>query len=111
MAGLDCWGLVLLVRSDFGKEPLPSYEDIDPLDKKSLTIACVTTIRHYVKESDSKTEGAIAAAWQGKVCVHVGVVVYLDGRLWVMETDLGKNICLTPVNVFEARYTRVEYYD
>ncbi len=111
-SGCDCYGLILLVRRDiFGKPDIPSYSDIDPLDKKSLTKACIDTVNRYLDESSKEVPGAIAAAWHGKVCVHVGVVVNLDSRWWIMETDKGKGVCLTPISAFESQYSMVKYYD
>lgn len=109
---LDCYGLVRLGRAGlFGRELLPSYSDIDPMDKPSLTDAAVT-----LREGAGFTEvglcaGAIATAWRARLCVHVGLVVEADGRLWILETDENTGPTLTRINKFEARYTRVVFYD
>lgn len=109
---LDCWGLVRLARAElFGKGLLPSHSDVDPMDKPSLTGAA-----HEVREQGGFIEveprpGAIAAAWRASLCVHVGLVVEADGRLWILETDEGTGPTLTRISAFQSRYTRVIYYD
>lgn len=109
---LDCWGLVRLARvSLFGKPLLPSYSETDPLDKAGLTTAAGEVREQGGFAEVAPRPGAIATAWRARLCVHVGIVVEADGRLWVLETDSGTGPTLTRVNVFETRYTRVIFYD
>lgn len=108
--GLDCWGLVRHARTAlFGSEPLPILDGLEPDDKRSVT-------RNYVDMKNSFrpsqfTPGAIACAFMSGVCVHVGIVVKADGRLWVLETDLPGGVSLTRKTDFEDRYTKVEYFN
>lgn len=109
---LDCWGLVRLARVElFGREPLPYYSQIDPQDKRALTekTLAVRDINLF-KRTEAKA-GAIATAWRGRLCVHVGIVVECDGRLWVLETDEDTGPALTRPQIFESRYLQVIYYD
>lgn len=109
---LDCWGLVRLARvALFGRPMLPSYSETDPDDKAGLTVAA-SEVRGQggFKEVQPKP-GAIATGWRARLCVHVGLVVEAEGRLWVLETDVGTGPVLTKINAFEARYTRVVFYD
>ncbi|WP_394065429.1 hypothetical protein [Alcaligenes sp. WGS1538] len=109
---LDCWGLVRLARvSLFGRPLLPSHADIDPADKTGLTAAAQAVQAQGGFQEVPPRPGAIAAAWRARLCVHVGIVVEADGRLWVLETDSGTGPTLTRINVFETRYTRVIFYD
>ena len=109
---LDCWGLVRLAKVDlFGGRLLPSFGQIDPMDKRSLTSAT-----SEVREQGGFVEvqprpGAIATAWRASLCVHVGIVIDVDGMLWVLETDEGVGPSLTRISTFESRYTRVIFYD
>lgn len=109
---LDCWGLARLAWSGlFGKQELPSYSHIDPDDKASLT-----KYKEVVRDGFSMREtpprhGTLATGWRGRRCIHVGAVVEVDGRLWVLETDEPTNAVLTQIKVFEARYSKVIYYD
>ncbi len=110
--GLDCWGLVRLARASlFGRPMLPSYSETDPGDKAGLTTAA-SEVREMGGFNEVQSRpGAIATGWRARLCVHVGLVVEADGRLWVLETDTGTGPTLTKINAFEARYTRVVFYD
>lgn len=108
----DCWGIVRTARAElFGKDLLPSYAEIDPQDKRALTQACEQVRVDHVFNESVAVAGAIATAWRARVCVHVGLVVEADGRLWVLETDVETGPCLTRIDQFEQRYTKVIYYD
>lgn len=108
MPELDCWGLARLARAHlFGKALLPSFVEIAPANKRGLTRAAQGVT---LADSDARP-GAIATAWRGAVCVHVGVVVRVDGRRFVLETDEQSGPVLTPVHMFEQRFTRVAYRD
>lgn len=107
----DCYGLVRTARHEiFGQSILPSYDGISPDDKQSLTSACMTVRDEGGFVPVSPSPGAIATAWRARLCVHVGIVVQADGRLWVLETDVGTGPCITPLPKFESRYTKVIYY-
>lgn len=109
---LDCWGLARLARASlFGRALLPSHADIDPQDKAGLTAAAQAVREQGSFQEVSPRPGAIAAAWRARLCVHVGIVVEADGRLWVLETDAATGPTLTRINIFETRYTRVIFYD
>lgn len=109
---LDCWGLVRLARyALFGGSLLPSYSHIDPASKGELTVAAGEVREDMGFVECEARPGAIATAWRGSLCVHVGLVVSVDGRLWVMETDAPIGPVLTSCKAFESRYTKVIYYD
>lgn len=111
MPDLDCGGLVRVARHAlFGKSLLPAFADVDPADKPALTQAAQTVIASGFVEVPAQP-GAIAAAWRGALCVHLGICVEADGRLWVLETDEPTGPVLTPVSAFESRYRKVVYYD
>lgn len=112
MPGLDCWGLVRLARvSLFGRSMLPSYSETDPDDKAGLTTAASEVREQGGFKEVEPRPGVIATGWRARLCVHVGLVVEADGRLWVLETDVDTGPTLTKINAFEARYTRVVFYD
>ncbi|KAA0910690.1 hypothetical protein [Pusillimonas sp. ANT_WB101] len=109
---VDCYGLVRLARHElFGRAMLPSYSEIDPDDKQALTAATLLVREEGCFLPCTAQLGAIATAWRARLCVHVGLVVHADGRLWVLETNEGKGPCLTSIWDFEPRYTQVIYYD
>lgn len=108
----DCYGLVRAVRHEvFGFPLLPSHSEVDPDDKKTMTTVCHDILDCTGLTETTADEAAIATAWAGLLCVHVGIVVQADGRLWVLETDKPTGPCLTPVRTFEKRYSAVKYYD
>lgn len=109
MDGLDCWGLVVMVRRDMTGQELPAYGCIPPEDKRNMTLAAGEVSASL--SPCSPRAGAIAFAYRGRVCVHVGIIVEADGRLWVFETDEPTGPVLTPVSRFLNRYVRVELYD
>ena len=108
----DCWGIVRTARAElFGKDLLPSYAEIDPQDKRALTEACEEVRVDHVFSESVATPGAIATAWRARICVHVGLVIEADDRLWILESDEETGPCLTRIDQFEQRYTKVIYYD
>src|SRR5690625_6920872 len=107
-----CWGIVRTARTElFDKDLLPSFADIDPQHKKALTQACEEVRVDHVFNESVAVAGAIATACRARVCVQLGLVVEADGRLWVLETDVETGPCLTRIDQFEQRYTKVIYYD
>lgn len=109
---IDCYGLVRLARHEmFGLPLLPLYAGVTMDDKLSITNACKDISREQGFVPGFARPGAIATAWRVRLCVHVGLVVDADGRLWVLETDDAAGPRLTPISKFESRYTKVIYYD
>lgn len=107
----DCYGLVRAVRTEvFGLPLLPSHIEVQPADKAAMTTVCQEIIDLTGLKETRIAEAAIATAWAGRLCVHVGIVVCGDGQFWILETDEPTGPCRTPVRVFENRYTRVKYY-
>lgn len=108
----DCWSLVRVARAElFGREWLPSYVEIDPQDKQGLTKAAAEVRAQGGFVEVDIRPSAIATAWRARLCVHVGIVVEADGRLWVLETDEGTGPGLIRPASFERRYSKVIYYD
>ena len=93
----------------FGLPLLPLYGGISADDKRSLTRAAAETISSYLKECDLQI-GAIAACYRVSLCVHVGIVVEVDGRLCIAEIGAKTGFRIVPVERFEAGYTKVRYY-
>lgn len=109
---VDCWGMVRLARVElFGLDWLPSHAQVDPADKAGLTQAASQVREQGGFAEVAPRPGAIATAWRASLCVHVGIVVESDGRLWILETDEGAGPTLTRINKFQTRYTRVVFYD
>lgn len=106
----NCWSLVRELRVElFGLPLLPLYGGINADDKRSLTKAASETISGHLKECDMRV-GAIAACYRVSLCVHVGIVVEVDGRLCIAEIGSKTGFRIQSVERFEASYTKVRYY-
>jgi hypothetical protein len=106
----DCWGLVREARAElFGKPLLASYGEIDPDDKRSLTGAA-SEVNGRLRLV-GPVPGAIAEGWRCRLCIHVGIVVEVDGRRWILETGHSTGPVLTRIRDFESQYLKVMYYD
>jgi len=106
LPGIDCWGLVLLVRRDLGLAELPTYS-ISGKDPKSFTLA-YRQQRERMEVCDAEV-GAVAAAFRGSLCLHVAVVVEIENRLAALEiTESGAR--WMRIAAFEQKYPKVIYY-
>lgn len=105
----NCWTLVRAVRHElFGLALLPQYGAISPDDKASLTLACQHEAQSF--QPGPPMPAAIATVWRGKLCIHVGVCIELDGRMGVLETGRKIGPRWLPLADFERRYLKVIYY-
>ncbi|AIR90234.1 hypothetical protein [Pseudomonas cremoricolorata] len=106
---LDCWGLVLAIREEvLGLPALPAFGPIDRRDLRSSAKA-------YAQYAELMPEGppvpgAIAAVLHGGLCIHVGVVVPIDGELRVFEIDAVAGVDNMRLIDFERSYPRVKYH-
>lgn len=105
---IDCWGLVREVRHDMGYAWLPSFGECRHTDPKGFTRAYEQQAQEMV--TGPAVEGSIAAAFRGRICVHVGIVVDIDARLSVLDINPGRGVGVEPLADFEARYAEVLYY-
>lgn len=101
---VDCYGLVLVARSDLGLPAWPEWAAARKGDGSMQEVAgeWFPTLRRSGPEP-----GALAAVYRGSALVHVGIV--MPGSA-VMEINPGRGVTLLPVPRFERRYARVEYY-
>lgn len=105
---IDCWGLVREVRHDLGYPWLPSFSECRHTDLRGFTRAYEQQAAQM--QVGEPAEGAIAAAFSGRLCVHVGIVVSIDGRLLVLDINPGRGVGTEALSDFEARYGEVLYY-
>ena len=106
----NCWSLVRHLRVElFGFPLLPLYGGINADDKRSLSKAAKETISEHLKECSLQL-GAIAACYRVSLCVHVGIVVEVDGRLCIAEIGSKTGFRIQSVERFEASYSKVRYY-
>ena len=112
--GADCYGLVRLARVHlFGKTWMPEHGAVEGSDKKALTRAMEAESVNY-KECRPHP-GAIACCYRGRLCTHIAIVVEVDGRCMILETDepgQGKHgPRLVNLRQFERRFLKVVFYD
>lgn len=109
----DCWGLVRAARIElFGYPELPSFDWAAPGDFRRISVAYESAkVLQGFYELVVPRPGAIAMAWRGSLCAHVGIVVEVDGRMQVLETDADTGPVLTDIHHFKRRYTSVVFYE
>ncbi|MGP9834202.1 hypothetical protein [Marinobacter sp. NSM] len=112
--GADCYGLTRLARVHlFGKPWMPEHGAVEGSDKRALTKAMLVESVNY-RECEPHP-GAIACCYRGRLCTHIAIVVEIDGRLMILETDEpGKGRHgprLVNLKPFQQRFLRVVFYD
>ena len=106
----NCWSLVRRLRVElFGFPLLPLYGGINADDKRALSLAAKSTIDSHLIESKLQI-GAIASAYRASLCVHVGIVIEIDGKLHIAEIGSKTGFRILSIERFEAAYTKVRYY-
>lgn len=107
----DCYGLTRDARVElFGLPLLPECADAKPGLIPVITREVARVARERRMSDASPAPGHVATAWHGRACVHVGVVVWVNGGLRILETDKPTGPCLTRLDQFEGRYSKVVYY-
>ncbi|EDR0879101.1 nitrite transporter [Salmonella enterica] len=104
---LDCFGIVNEVRRDLGLQIWPDFagvtKDDNGLDREARNL--MLTLQHC-----EPCEGAGVACYSGSTVTHVGVVVNLNGRLYVAECNPESNVSFTLVAQFIRRFVKVEFW-
>lgn len=105
---IDCWGLVRLARQELGWPLLPSFGTVRCTQPKAFT----ESYREQAGQMETcvPEHGAIAAVFRGAICIHVGLVMEIDGRLAVLEINPKTGARWLRVADFEQAYPRVLYY-
>jgi hypothetical protein len=105
----DCWSLCRAIRHEIlGLPLLPSFGHVRHTMPREFT-------KSYQAVAETMTictpeVGAIAAVFRGKICLHVAVVVEIDGDLAIMEINPKTNCRWLRIPDFERRYLKVVYY-
>lgn len=105
---VDCWGLVRVARADLGYPELPAWGAIAATDKRGMTKAYGASVGDW--EQVPAQHGAIAFCFRGSLCIHVGIVVAVDGRLAVVDTNSSTGPRWMWLTDFERNFSRVVYY-
>lgn len=106
----DCWGLVREVRArHLGLSELPVYGELRNTDPLNFTRAYK---REACKLRACKPEhGAIAAVIVGKVCMHVAVVIEVDGELLILEINPEKGCRKMRLTAWLQDHVRVTFHN
>ena len=103
----DCYGLVIAVRHEvFGLPLMPSLGGVGRSRLRENTKA-YRAVSANMEECPAEP-AAIASVFTDEYLCHVGVVVYLEGQLKVLDTNPGGPRIRT-VRDFELCYQRVVY--
>ena len=104
---LDCFGIVNEIRRDLDLPAWPDFagvtKDNDGLDREARKL--MLTLKHC-----EPCEGAGVACYSGSTVTHVGIVVNLNGRLYVAECNPKSNVSFTPLTQFTRRFVKVEFW-
>ena len=106
----DCWGLVREARDQhLGLSLLPVYGELRNTDPRSFTKA-------YRNESGKLREcqaehGAIAAVMVGEICVHVALVLDIEGELFILEINPEKSARKVRLNTWLRDHVRVTFHN
>ena len=92
-------------------DDLDEYAQISPQDKISLTKAANIEIKEKRFKQCCPKVGAIATVWRNLFCLHVGIVVCVDGKLMVLDTSTKVGARIRTLSDFEQKYSKVVYFD
>jgi hypothetical protein len=106
----DCWGLVREARDQhLGLSQLPLYGELRNTDPRSFTKAYRAEAG---KLRECKAEhGAIAAVMVGEICVHVALVLDIDGELFILEINPEKSARRVRLTAWLRDHVRVTFHN
>lgn len=105
----DCWSIARSVRHEvFGLPLLPSFGHIRPTMALEFTRSCNEVCRGLTRCGPEA--GALVGVFRGKICIHVAIVVEVDGNLGVLDTNLKTGCRWMSLSDFERRFLKVKYY-
>lgn len=105
---VDCYGLVLKVRSDMGLDSWPDWGNARRLDR--------TMHNAGMKFKESLTAcqpepGAIIGCYSGNFLTHVAVVVAdSSGEMCALEMTERAGVTCRPIRRLNKLFTRLEFY-
>ena len=109
MEGSDCWGLVCIVREAVRGDRLPAFADIH--DKRALTHAAHDMIAQGWREVSKPKVGTLVAVWRGALCMHIGIVIEIDGRMAVIDSDEKRGVAWKWLTDYMRQHAKVTLHD
>ncbi|MEB2702255.1 nitrite transporter [Citrobacter koseri] len=104
---LDCFGVVNEVRKDLG---MPEWPDFAGVTKDNGGLNREARKLMLSLERCEPCEGAGVACYSGSTVTHVGVVVNIDGELYVVDCNEKSNVSVRTVARFRRQYVKVEFW-
>lgn len=104
----DCWGLAREALARYGWPNLPAFGRISARSRERVQLAVASMLP--LVEPCAAQDGALAAVYRGGRLDHVGVVMEIDGRLFVMHTSSTRGVRRESLRAFERSQPNVRYY-
>ena len=109
LEGSDCWGLVCIVREAVRGDVLPAFADIQ--DKRALTHAAHDMIAQGWREVSKPKVGTLVAVWRAALCMHIGIVIEIDGRMAVIDSDEKRGVAWKWLTDYLRQHAKVTLHD
>ena len=107
--GADCWGLALIARRHLGRQDPPTGATAYDTPRANMRI--FGGVMAWVAKTTDPQPGAFAAVMHGAICLHVGVVLLIEGRRCVLETEVLGGVRWYTLDDFLSLHAKVEFYD
>lgn len=107
----DCWGMLrdILFKGGVPESMAPSFGSCSAANKIKMTRHFRDIIHNYTQQPKVR-EALIAAAFSGDRLDHVGFVVPDGSQLAILHTTARFGGHITPVRLFEPKFSEVKYY-
>lgn len=106
----DCWGLARHVRHvELGLKLLPEYGSLRNTSPRDFTKA-YRAESHLLRECGPE-HGAIAAVLIGEICVHVALVLQIEGRFKILEINPTRGPRMLPLEKWLRDHNRVTFHN
>jgi len=107
---VDCYGMVRLARHHLhGKRLMSLFPGVDESLPRRITEGLADSVV-AMRRCDPEP-GAIAPAFRGRLCIHIGAVIEVPEGLRILDTLASTGPRIMRIKDFERQYTRVEYWN
>lgn len=109
-AEYDCFGLVRQVRHfELGLKLLPEYGSLRNTSPRDFTKAY--RAETYLLRECGPEHGAIAAVLIGEICIHVALVLLVEGRFKILEINPTRGPRMLPLEKWLRDHNRVTFHN